>query len=307
LATNGSVAGLTHQSHLKQKEKSMEIIITPAEHSLGQMAEAKLAEAVQALLTDGYVVLADVIDHDHLDILRERMTADSQKLIEAEKWGGAGRVPGHLQQGPPPFAPFVFTDIVANPFAIQVTHAILGDGLYNRFYNGNANCPGSGTQPLHADGAHLWPNASVAHPPASLIVNICPVDVTEENGATELWPGTHLVPMKGQYVSPEAEAERRQLVPPVRATARKGSLVIREPRLWHRGVPNRADNVRHMIAMIHNISWLQRPGPLLFSSDCADAFPAGLLDHNVEFTDKPLAYLFTRFPTIIEPGTALAE
>ncbi|RIK33188.1 MAG: hypothetical protein DCC55_35435, partial [Chloroflexi bacterium] len=210
------------------------------------------------------------------------------------------RIEGHLQQGPPPFAPYVFRDIVANPFAIQVTHAILGDGLYNRFYNGNANTPGSGTQPLHADGPHLWQDLTVTHPPATLVVNICPVETTEENGATELWPGTHMIPMNKQHVSPDMEAQRREIAPPVRALARKGSLLIRDVRLWHRGVPNHSNEIRHMIAMIHCISWHQRPAKLLFNTGCEEAFPAGPLDHNVEFTDKPLEYLFTRFPTIIE-------
>lgn len=278
----------------------MEVTITAEELAQEKMNDAHLAQAVQAIREDGYVVIADVIDHDHLDIVRERMTADSQKLIAAQKWGGAGRVEGHLQQGPPPFAPYIFRDIVANPFAIQVTHAILGDGLYNRFYNGNANTPGSGTQPLHADGPHLWPDLTVTHPPATLVVNICPVETTEENGATELWPGTHMIPMNKQHVSPEMEAERREIAPPVRALARKGSLLIRDVRLWHRGVPNRSSEIRHMIAMVHNIGWRQRPAKLLFNTGCEEAFPAGPLDHNVEFTDKPLEYLFTRFPTIIE-------
>lgn len=276
----------------------MEIRVTPAERAREQLSDAHLAQAVQAVRAEGYVILSDVIDHDHLDKLRERMDADSQTLIAAEKWGGAGRVPGHLQQGPPPFAPYVFRDIVANPFAIQVTHAILGDGLYNRFYNGNANCPGSGTQPLHADAPHLWPNMQVAHPTSSLVVNISPVDTTEENGATEIWPGTHLIPLNGQQVTPEMEAARREQVPPVRACAKKGGLVIRDMRMWHRGVPNHSDEVRHMVAMVHNIKWLQHPGPLLFSSNCADAFPESLLDHNVAFTDKPLEYLFTRTPVV---------
>ena len=49
------------------------------------------------------------------------MDADSQILIKAKKWGGAGMLKGHLQQGPPPFAPYIFSDIVANPYVIQVT------------------------------------------------------------------------------------------------------------------------------------------------------------------------------------------
>lgn len=285
----------------------MEITIGREEKAAEKMSDSHLAQAVKAVLEDGYVILEDVIEHHHLDTLRERMDVDSQTLIAAKKWGGAGQVEGHLQQGAPPFAPYIFRDIVANPFAIQVTRAILGEGLYNRFYNGNANCPGSGLQPLHADGPHLWPDMDVAHPPAALIINIALMDVTEANGSTELWPGTHRIPMNDQRVSAVAEAKGREIAPPIRANTKKGSLLIRDPRLWHRGVPNHSNVVRHMLAMIHNIQWLQRPAPLLFNIGCEDAFPECDLDHNVSFTAKPLEYLFSRYPVIKEQGCYEAE
>lgn len=278
----------------------MEITITPAELAAERMSDEQLAQAVQALRQEGYVILADVIAHDHLDMVRERMTADSQILLNAQKWGGAGQIVGHLQQGPPPFMPYVFRDIVSNPFAIQVSTALLGEGCYNRFYNGNANCPGSGTQPLHADSPHLWPDLTVAHPTTAVVVNVTLMDVTAENGATELWPGTHLIPINGQHVSAELEAQRRAQVPPVRAISRKGSLLLRDMRLWHRGVPNHSHVIRHMIALVHQVRWMQRPAPLLFNTGCEAAFPSGPLDHHVQFTDKPLEYLFTRTPTIKE-------
>ena len=162
----------------------MEITVSPEEKIEETLSEAHLAQAIEAIQTQGFVVLADVIAHTHLDMLHERMLADSQELLAAKRWGGAGQVQGHLQQGTPPFAPYVFSDIVANPYAIQVTKAILGAGVYNRFYNGNTNCPGSGTQPLHRDGLPLWPNLQTAHPPCSLIINVFLTDVTEANGAT---------------------------------------------------------------------------------------------------------------------------
>lgn len=283
----------------------MEITVTPQELTTETLTDDHLAQAVQAIREDGYVILANVINHDHLDMVRERMDADSKVLVDAQKWGGAGQVQGHLQQGPPPFAPYIFRDIVANPFAIQVSTAVLGEGAYNRFYNGNANTPGSGTQPLHADTPHLWPNLTVAHPAHALVVNVTLMDVTEENGATEMWPGTHLMPMNSGRVSEEMEAQRRAVVPPVRAVSRKGSILLRDMRMWHRGVPNHANVVRHMIAMVHNIRWMQRPAPLLFNTGCEEAFPTYPgFDHNVQFTDQPLEYLFTRTPVIAEKHAA---
>ena len=270
----------------------MTITVTPHERDTGRLSQARVEQAVEAIRTVGFVVLEDVVSHAHLDLLRERMDEDSQKLIEREQWGGAGRVQGHLQQGPPPFAPFIFSDIVANPFVIQVTRELLGPGLYNSFYNGNTNTPGSGKQPLHRDGGHLWPNLKVAHPAASVVVNISPMDVSEENGSVELWPGTHLETRTLRGIDERAEEEQRTIAPPVRGNARKGSALIRDIRLWHRGVPNPSDRPRHMIAMIHNVRWLHRGKPLKYLQGCETAFANSELDHNAEFTDEPIQYLF---------------
>lgn len=270
----------------------MQITVQPEELAAGELTEAHVKQAVEAIRVDGYVVLADVIEHEHLDILRERMDADAQVLINAEKWGGAGRLVGHLQQGPPPFAPYIFRDIVANPWIVQVTQALLGPGLYNNFYNGNTNCPGSTTQPLHRDGNHLWPEQEVAHPTAEVVVNISPQDTMEENGSVELWPGSHL-DVSGKRIEPADEEARREIAPPIRGNAKKGSALIRDIRLWHRGVPNLSDEPRHMIAMIHRVRWLRSNRRLKYQTGCEAAFENSDLDANAEFVDRTLDdYLF---------------
>lgn len=262
------------------------------ELTAGKLSETHLKKVIEAIRVDGCVVIENIIKHEHLDILRERMDADSRKLIKAEKWGGAGMLKGHLQQGPPPFAPYIFSDIVANPYVVQVTKELLGVGVYNNFYNGNTNCPGSGTQPLHRDGDHLWLNQEVAHPAAEVVVNISPEDTTEENGSVELWPGSHL-DVSDRHIDAEHEAERREITPPIRGNAKKGSVLIRDMRLWHRGVPNLSDKPRHMIAMIHRIRWLRSGRRLKYQTGCEAAFENSELDHNAEFVDEKMDdYLF---------------
>src|SRR5215213_1242323 len=109
----------------------MTVTMTSEGRTAGVMSGPHLAEALAALRTEGYVVLEDVVPEGPLDVLAQRMLEDAERLIRAQHWGGAGRLPGHLQQGPPPFAPFVFPEVVANPFVIQVTRELLGDGVYN--------------------------------------------------------------------------------------------------------------------------------------------------------------------------------
>ena len=262
----------------------MEITVQSKELAAGKLTDAHVEQAVKAIRVDGYVVLENVVSHEHLDILRERMDADSQILINEEKWGGAGRLKGHLQQGPPPFAPYIFRDVVANPYVIQVTKELLGPGLYNNFYNGNTNSPGSTTQPLHRDGAHLWPDQKVAHPTTEVVVNISPQDTTEENGSVEIWPGSHLE-VGEHHIDEKQEEARRKICPPIRGNAKKGSILIRDMRLWHRGVPNPSDKPRHMIALIYRVHWLKSNRRLKYRTGCEAAFENSDLDHNAEFLD----------------------
>ena len=270
------------------------VVVTPKEYAAGKMSDSKVAKAVAAVLEDGYAVIENAADHACLDVLRERMNVDSQKLIGNKHWGGAGRVKGHLQQGPPPFAPYIFRDVVSNPFAIQVSKGILGEGVYNSFYNGNTNTPGSGLQPVHRDLHELWPSWEGTHPPTSLVVNVFPMDVYEDNGCTEIWPGSHRV--SGVITDALVEARSAE-VPPIPAVAPKGSVIVRDLRLWHRGVPNTSNEFRHMIAMIHHIHWYGRKNKVLYQAGCEAAFESEDLDHNAEFVNESLDYLFDRRAT----------
>ena len=139
-------------------------------------------------------------------------------------------------------------------------------------YSGNTALPHStGRQPVHADMGQLWPNLEVAHPAYALVVNVLPVDVSPTNGSTEIWPGSHLdtsvVLQDGDIkVSPERLEQQRQVAPGFQYSARAGSVVIRDMRMWHAGMPNHTAQPRPMIAMIHYVSWWGGLPPLEFSA-----------------------------------------
>ena len=116
-------------------------------------------------------------------------------------------------------------------------------------------------QPVHSD-------ADFSHPPHpfALVINVPLVTMTPENGSTELWLGTHSFGIDAQegahgerasgriredgYLAPQ-RAERG----PCQPVVRKGSLVVRDLRLWHAGMPNLSEEVRIMLAMIHFAPW----------------------------------------------------
>ena len=116
-----------------------------------------LNQAIESVKSDGYIVLDDFVRFDSLDILLEQMTADTNILLDSQKNGRIlnGWKHAPIQQKPPHHPPFLFSDIVANPYVVQVTYAVLGDGLFNSFYSGNTNCPGSEQQPIHRDAVPL--------------------------------------------------------------------------------------------------------------------------------------------------------
>lgn len=111
------------------------------------------------------------------------------------------------------------------------------------------------SQPVHSDADFDHP----AHPFA-LVVNVPLITMTPENGSTEIWLGTHIqsgpqmqMGLHGERdsgrIKPEELEKRRAIRPPCQPVVPKGAIVLRDLRLWHRGVGNRTDNVRVMLAM----------------------------------------------------------
>lgn len=235
----------------------LSLLVTPEEVECGEMRPDHLKSVVEAIRADGFVVLQNVVAPAHLNILRERMEEDVQALIAREdapyNWNT-----GNLQQDPPPFPPYLFRDVLLNDMVIAVTQAILGPGLKNSMYSGNTSMPSTSRQPVHAAG-HLWPNLAVAHPPYSLVVNIPVVAMGPENGSTEIWPGSHLdttLTIFEEIKIPEAKlAQRRETAPPIQPVVPLGSIIIRDLRLWHAGMPNRTNRPRPMILMTHSCVW----------------------------------------------------
>ena len=272
------------------------IDISEDDRVAGRLTGAALQTAVDALRTDGFVVLNDVVHPAHLDILHERIIRDLDALKARPdtpyNWNA-----GNLQQDPPPFPPYLFDDVLLNPFAISVTSAVLGPRIKNVMYGGNTALPSDQRQPVHADVGHLWPLEVLEgpHPAAQLVVNVLTVDVSPENGATELWPGTHRELGVGVgddiKISPDTLEARRAIRPPIQPTFRRGSMLIRDIRLWHAGMPNRTTEPRPMIAMIHSCPWLVTGTPLLFPAGTESFFDHPILSTAARFTSDPIDHV----------------
>lgn len=151
--------------------------------------------------------------------------------------------------------------------ATQITSTVLGPRPKLTFMSGNtAMGPGimrtPQRQPVHSDADFVHPSH-----PFALVVNVPLVSMTPENGSTEVWLGTHnnfgLDAQEGAHgerasgrIKQNLLHDRRRFCPPIQPTISKGSIIVRDLRLWHAGMPNHTRDVRIMLAMSKCLLWL---------------------------------------------------
>lgn len=164
--------------------------------------------------------------------------------------------------------------------ATQITSSILGPRPKWTFCSANSAMPPSSPdsppqrQPVHSDADFDHP-----HHPFALVVNVPLVTMTPHNGSTELWLGTHhlsdLSAQEGAHGERASGRIRQRLLDARRSTrgpcqpvVKKGSVVVRDLRLWHAGMPNLSrDEVRVMLAFIHFAPWYRNPMRLRLGED----------------------------------------
>ncbi len=251
--------------------------------------------AARAIAEDGCVIIERAVPRGPLARLRRRMDRDTRDLLRyCATLGGNPRAAGHLQQGPPPFADYVFAEVAMNAAAVAAATAVFDAPPRLTFYNGNTNCPGSVTQHLHMDGVHhTGPEEPVATT-SSMVVNIPPGPMHEGNGAIELWPGSHRVGVydERRRITAEMQARQRACRSPLQACAEPGDILLRDVRLWHRGVPNPSTRPRHMIALIYSAPQQPSTRRLPFGAGCESALEGRGADANADYVYGPIDYLF---------------
>ena len=117
----------------------------------------------------------------------------------------------------------------------------------------NTAFPGSIKQNVHRDAGHIFPEIRSAVPPLLLVVNVALDDFTADNGATEIWPCSHLLVDADEEESatlkiPEERSKEHPSAPKTTMTA--GSVIVRDMRTWHRGMPNKTGQPRTMLMLV---------------------------------------------------------
>ena len=194
-----------------------------------------------------------------------------------------------MSQGPPLSPELMYSDIWANQPAATVLEAILGPKPHVNYVNGNTALGGfhGARQRVHADLTF-----NHAQMPFAVVTNYYLVDVSPANGSTELWLGSHRdtsfrdhrncreeAQSNGEYnkkieeefgIRDELLEERRAYAPPIQPTVKKGSVVLRDLRLWHAGLANPAKDPRIMLAFVHTPWWYQCPAKVVLPETAKD-------------------------------------
>ena len=122
--------------------------------------------------------------------------------------------------------------------------------------------PGCGEQYWHSDGAHIgssatWADiddpAGAAAPPHAICVFVPLVDLSEDNGYTEFWSGSHhfaqLMDKKGEQSLPGG----------TKAILPAGGALLYDFRTIHRGMPNHSQKKRPIFYTIYaHANWQEK-------------------------------------------------
>lgn len=259
--------------------------LTRTELREGRLTAEHLEIAVRTLREVGYVVFEEALPRRWIRAMKQACDALLDAHVAAQSarskdWLQERR--GHVGLHVPVAMPFFDPLALENPLAMPVVEAALGTDSYCNFYNTNTSWPGSAIQGIHRDMGHLFPGYPVPLPPAGLVVNIALTNFTLENGCTEVWPGTHLVTERTEQDTADLEA-RCALLPSVRTVMPAGSLIVRDLRMVHRGMPNNTSEIRTMLAVVYARDWIRMSASMKIPRSFHDALSERsrrLLRHN---------------------------
>ncbi|KAG0652169.1 dioxygenase [Hyphodiscus hymeniophilus] len=243
------------------------IIIPEEVRQNGKATNEIIAEGISFLHRDGIVVLENAIDTAHLDTLNALLSKEALEIAQdPDHHFNFGKETRNMDQAPPPRKDLMFKDVWCNPFAAAILAGVLGPRPVVHYANGNTALKATGRQPVHSDCEFKHPNFLFA-----MVVNVNLVDTSSENGATEFWLGSHHCSTSAEHAGDATVEEmfeikkehietRRKHSPPIQTTTKKGSLIIRDLRLWHAGMPNKTDDPRVMLAFVVEPAWYQGKG-----------------------------------------------
>ena len=198
----------------------------------------------------GYVLLPRIVSTSELKRVADVLSAEFQHWQRSsENFKGGGLVSGHLNCYPGEVARGVLDELRESGTLAMLQEWFPTKPRATRL-GCNFNLPGSFPQHYHMDGLFLE---------SYLVVNVAVVDTDLTNGAIDVIPKTH----KKFYKYWEFAAGRVYRGS-TRLTMRQGDVLVRLSTLWHRGMSNRSDQPRPMLAVTLGEKGVDNPDPFAY-------------------------------------------
>jgi hypothetical protein len=192
----------------------------------------QIQDLSSAFAREGYVKLSNVVSKSRLAALTDELRREyARARANGELFSGGGTISGHLNCFPGAQSRFVY-DELEQYGVFDLVRKLAPSATRMPNIGCNLNLPKSSPQNPHADGYAAS---------AFLIVNVVPVDTDLKNGAMEITPGTHLREYKYWQYSLCGK-------PAIRTCMSAGDVIVRSSMLWHRGMPNKSNAIRPMLA-----------------------------------------------------------
>lgn len=164
-------------------------------------------------------------------------------------------------------APKVFSDMITHPLPLTFAEHELGKScLISALLAINLH-PGETVQDWHYDDVHI--DVPLPHPPFGVSTFWAIDDMTEENGATEVIPKSHvwteaerIPPLPASVINDPRPRDVNEDPKPrddaVKVIMPSGSLMIAKGTLWHRGGANKSDKPRLNVTPQYCPGWARQ-------------------------------------------------
>jgi len=194
-----------------------------------------MADPIESLQRTGYAILEQVLDRAALDELTEALAP-----FEAARPMGRNAFEGERSQRVYSLAGKgeVFLRLIEHPAIVALLDAVLMPNYLLSTAQSIRLHPGETAQAWHTDDA-FYPSPRPHARPLALSVIWAIEDFATDNGATEVIPGSHHWGME----TPDAHEVR-----PAPAVMPRGSAIVFDGALWHRGGANRSSRTRLAIS-----------------------------------------------------------
>jgi len=222
-----------------------------------QISPEKLASCHKSLAEDGYCVIENLLDADTLKRLQQRFA--EQAIAERNLKTGqnhANNARGNQWLGMLLNKGHVFIELIDHPVTTQLIAGVLGRDYTISAFDGHIQHPGSEAMGAHVDqwwmpapspADSLTPAADITrstgdadtpvftgkalNPAVAASVMFMISDFTAENGATRVYPGSHL---SERQPDPDWQSNDANLDDGWKAIeAPAGSAMVFDGRLWH--------------------------------------------------------------------------